>query len=100
MTFALAVSGLCLGSSARADEAEDKAVAFVKEHGGTVGRDDKAPGKPVVKVGLRDKRVTDAGLKELAPLKSLTTLELPFTTVTAAGLKELQKALPKCEISR
>ncbi len=32
--FALAVSGLCLGSAARADNAEDKAVAFVEKQRG------------------------------------------------------------------
>jgi len=34
--------------------------------------------------------VTDAGLKELARLKSLQTLHLRGTRVTNAGLKELQ----------
>jgi hypothetical protein len=33
--------------------------------------------------------VTDAGLKELAPLKNLTYLNLGSTQVTNAGLKEL-----------
>ncbi len=89
MAFALAVLGLCLGSSARADDAEDKAVAFVEKLGGKVTRDEKAPGKPVVGVDLGGTAVTDAGLKELAPLKSLTTLELSVTQVTDAGLKEL-----------
>ena len=98
LAFALAVSGLCLGASARADEAEDKAVAFVEKLGGTVGRNVQAPGKPVLTVSLRLKPVTDAGLKELAPLKNLTWLNLRETKVTDAGLKELQKALPKCKI--
>jgi hypothetical protein len=44
--------------------------------------------------------VTDAGLKELAGLKSLQSLDLSRTKVTDAGLKELQKALPDCEIVR
>jgi Leucine-rich repeat (LRR) protein len=43
-------------------------------------------------------KITDLGLKELAPLQSLTSLDLSGTKVTVAGVKELQKALPKCEI--
>jgi internalin A len=39
--------------------------------------------------------VTNAGLKELAGLKSLQSLNLGDTKVTAAGVAELQKALPK-----
>src|SRR5262245_52036648 len=91
VALVLAVSGLGLGSSAQADEAEDKAVAFVeKQHGGRVIRDDKVPGKPVVMVNLGSTKVTDAGLKELTPLKSLTKLTLSGTLVTDAGLKELK----------
>lgn len=127
MAFVLAASGLCLALSARADEAEEKAIAFVKKLGGTLTRDDKAPRKPVVTVDLRNHTaVTDAGVKELAALKGLTTLDLTYcrqvtdagvkelaalkglTTlnlfgcqkVTDAGVKELQKALPVCRISK
>jgi internalin A len=42
--------------------------------------------------------VTDAGVKELAPLKQLTNLFLFGTSVTDDGVQELQKALPKCEV--
>ena len=52
IAFALAVAGLGLTSSARADEAEDKAVAMVEALRGKVKRDDKAPGNPVVEVNL------------------------------------------------
>lgn len=120
--LALALSGLCLCSPLRADEAEDKAVAFVKKLGGEVERDAKAPGKPVVAVhlwntnvadvglknlaplkditwlNLSETKVTDAGLKELAALKDLQTLFLGGTKVTDGGLKELKQALPTCEI--
>jgi internalin A len=34
--------------------------------------------------------ITDAGLKELRPLKNLTRLELGFANITDAGLKELK----------
>jgi internalin A len=121
----LAVSGRCQCSAARADDAEDKAVAFVKRLGGTVTRDENAPGKPdtevtfiywstVTEAGLKkltplkklttlnlsNTKVTEAGLKELAPFKNFTKLNLIGTQVTDAGLKELREALPKCEISR
>ena len=88
------------GSAAWADEAEDKAVAFVTKLYGTVTRDDKAPGKPVVTVNLGGRQVTDAGLKELAPLKGLTKLDVRDTRVTDAGAMELKKALPECKIIR
>ena len=61
--FALAVSGLCSGSAAWADEPEAKAVAFVKKLGGLVTRDEKVSGKPVIGVSLAFTRVKDAGLK-------------------------------------
>ena len=89
VAIALAVSGFCLESSARADDAEDKAVAFVEKLGGYVVRDEKVPGKPVVVVNMARARMTDAALKELASLKNLTTLYLHGTKVTDAGLKEL-----------
>ena len=50
--------------------------------------------------GLGYTKVTDAGLKELASLKSLETLSLRGTKVTDAAVKELQEALPDCRISR
>jgi hypothetical protein len=45
-------------------------------------------------------QVSDAGLKELAELKTLTSLNLQNTKVTAEGVKELQTALPKCKIEK
>ena len=89
LAIVLAVSGLGLGSPARADDAEDKAVAFVEKLSGTVTRDEKAPGKPVIAVDLRGRKLTDAGLKELTNLKNLTTLNLAGTQVTDVGLREL-----------
>src|SRR5438094_747126 len=79
----------CLSGAARADEAS--AVKAVEKLGGTVTRDDKLPGKPVIAVNLAGTQVTDAGLKELKDFKQLTTLDLTFTRVTAAGLKELKE---------
>jgi internalin A len=76
-------------SSVRADEGEARAVAFVESLGGKVTRDERAPGKPVVSVNLSGTQITDAGLKELAPLTNLTRLFLSSPQVTDAGLKEL-----------
>ena len=44
--------------------------------------------------------MTDAGLKELAELKSLQSLNLGDTQVTDAGVEDLRKALPACAINR
>src|SRR5206468_2949149 len=45
--------------------------------------------KSLQALNLFNTKLTDAGLKELAGLKSLQTLDLSFTQVTDAGLKEL-----------
>jgi internalin A len=83
------VAWVLAAAPVRADDSEDKAVAFVAEMGGKVARDEKAPGKPVVAVDLEGTPVTDAGLKKLATLKNLSTPSLLRTHVTDAGLKEL-----------
>ena len=85
-------------STLRADDAEDKAVAFVEELGGEVTRAEKTPGRPVITVSLWQTQRTDAELKALAPVKNLTSLNLSDTHVTDAGLKELRQALPNCRI--
>jgi internalin A len=78
-----AILWLALASpAARADEAEDNAVAFVKELGGKTTRDEKAAGRPITTVTLDFTEVTDAGLKELAALKNLTKLDIGNTEVT------------------
>lgn len=74
MAFTLSLSGLCSCLGARADEAGDRAVAFVEKLGGTVARDEKAPGKPVIEVSPSGTHVTDAGLKELR--KALTKCKI------------------------
>ena len=102
---------------------EVSAVKFVETLGGKVMRDGTKPGNPVVQVKLTYTQVTDAGLKELAPLKNLKTLYLGYSQITDAGLLELaalqnltalevsgrgvtdegiqklQKLLPKCRIA-
>src|SRR5205807_2374809 len=73
----------------RGDEAEDRAVQAVEKLGGKIIRDDKAPGKHVIAVDLRETHVTSGELKELAALKQLQSLDLRFTQVTDAGLTEV-----------
>ncbi len=92
---------------------EEKPVQVIKQMGGAITRDEKAPGKPVIAIDLRllplkdealkelaafpqlkklhlyDTPVTDAGLKEVARLQNLEFLDLRSTPVTDAGLKEL-----------
>jgi hypothetical protein len=70
---------------------EAKAVAYVEKLGGIVNRDPNRPGDPVVSVHLRECKVTDADLKELAPFTELASLNLSKTQVTDAGLKELAR---------
>ena len=89
MTFVVIVSGLGVGSSARADEAEDKAVAFAEKLGGKVTRDHSVAGKPVVTVSLSGSGVTDGELKQLLAINGLTVLNLSNTRVTDAGMNEL-----------
>ena len=52
------------------------------------------------RLGLDNTQITDAGLKEVAKLQKLEELNLNNTQITAAGVAELQKALPKCDISK
>src|ERR1700730_16506790 len=85
----LALAALMLGPvAALADDAEDRAVEAVKQLGGSIERAEKAPGKPVTGVNLKNTKVTDAGLKDLAALKGLLWLNLEHTRVTDAGLKQ------------
>ena len=92
LMFSGVVSLLITGSGTpvRADDAEDKAVAFVNKLGGKFSRNEKLPGVPVIKVDLGGLKVTEAGVKELAKLSSLTELTVG-RGVTDAGLKEIAK---------
>ena len=44
-------------------------------------------------------QITDAGLKEVAKLKQLRFVNLEDTKVTKAGVAQLIKVLPKCNIT-
>jgi internalin A len=72
----------------RADE--ESAVEAIEKLGGEVTRDDKTPGKPVIKVDLYNKPLTDAGLKVLKEFKQVQSLRLSLTKVTDAGMMELK----------
>ena len=82
-----------LGSPAmgRADDAEDKAVAFVEKLGGKCYRDETVKGKPIVAVILARTKATDGDLREFTALKRISTLDLEDTQVTDVGAKELAK---------
>jgi hypothetical protein len=92
----LLVAGMA-GYSAEPDAEQEAAIAAIKKLGGKVHVDDKRPGKPVVAVGLRSTRVTDAGLVHLKGLTQLQGLDLNFTKVTDAGLVHL-KGLTKLQV--
>ena len=80
---------LLVGGAGRAEEGEDKAIHVIRKLGGRVARDERARGKPVIRVNLGFTKMTDAGLRELAALKRLKVLYLHRTKVTDAGLKDL-----------
>ena len=111
---------LLTGTGLRADDAEARATKAIEKVGGSVVRDNRIKGKPIVGVmlsftnatdddlkPLKDlskvpililirSKVTDAGLKHLKDLDTLRELNLVSTAVTDAGLKEL-KDLKKLE---
>ena len=62
------------------------------------GLKELAPLKKLRTLYLGGTEVTDACLKELAALKGLQELYLGCREVTAAGIAELRKALPDCKI--
>jgi internalin A len=56
--------------------------------------------KSLQRLNLSGTQVTDAGLKELAGLISLQILHLDNTQVTNVGIDELRKALPGVRIQQ
>ncbi|VTU02840.1 Putative regulatory subunit OS=Gemmata sp. Wa1-1 PE=4 SV=1: LRR_6 [Gemmataceae bacterium] len=82
----LALAGTAGGCS-RAPE--DRAEALVRRLGGSVARDDRLPGAPVVSVHLRETACTDADLKQLTALTHLVSLNLSKTQVTDTGMQEV-----------
>jgi hypothetical protein len=72
------------------DEAEMRALKAIKSLGGWAKRDETRAGRPYA-VFLQGSVVTDAALKEIAPLKNIATLTLARSEVTDAGAKELAR---------
>src|ERR1700753_3049234 len=75
----------------RADDSEKTALEFIKKLDGTAGSVNRhgiqQPWTDMVGLGYR--KITDEGLKELAPLRGLSDLHLGHTVVGDAGLKEV-----------
>ena len=77
------VAVLALGSTARADDAEDAAATWVESVGGNVFRDEKANGKPVIKVSFGPaNKVTDDGLRLATSRTSRTSAACLATSPT------------------
>jgi hypothetical protein len=74
-------------------QAEARVTADLVNLRADVTRDPTLPGQPAIRVSFWGTKVTDAYLKQLAPLTHLQLLDLRGTPVTDAGLKELP-ALP------
>ena len=89
--LSVVIVGLLSTSISSGDEQEDAAVKLVEKAGGSVTRNEKTPGKPVIAVKLKMANVGDVELKVIAGLKHLVELNLNINgkPLTAAGLKEL-----------
>jgi internalin A len=69
---------------------EDEAVRALENRGYKVVRDENDPAKPVIEVSLSNGGSdADENLRKVATLKGLQTLDLSVSGVTNAGLKEL-----------
>ena len=55
--------------------------------------------KSLQTLDLDGTKVTDAGLKDLATLESLQALDVSGTKVTVAGVATFRQALPGCRVS-
>jgi hypothetical protein len=80
-----------------ADPIVEKAIRFsLKKPKGELT---KADLEKVTKLFLFNKKITGAGLKEVAKCKKLTFLQVEDTKITLACVAQLKKALPKCRIT-
>ena len=55
-----------------------------------VERDEKALGRPIIKISFYGTGVTDAGLRNIKDLKNLKSLDLCYTKVTDVGISNLK----------
>ncbi len=91
----LAVTALAAGRAPAAGEADKAAViARIKELGGSYQVDEKAPGKPIVRIDLGRTALTNEGLAFLSDLTTLKSLDLSFSRITTlralSGLDNLE----------
>src|SRR5262245_2789615 len=84
--IAVCILASCFPQMGRAqDDPEAKAAKFIEKIGGTLAREPKLKGNPIISVNLSAKKLADADLKELAGLSQLQTLDVGFTPITDAG---------------
>jgi internalin A len=78
---------------ATGDEAEDRLTSTIEKLGGTIGRDETKPGKPVTAVSFdfNNKKVSDDFLKELNGLLSLKSLSIPCDQISDVGMKYIKE---------
>jgi internalin A len=92
-----AVASLMLAAAgaARADEAQDKALAEIQKRGGKIDRDEtsKEKDKPVIAVNFATTPAEDAALEPLKAIPTLRKVTLNGTKITDAGLEQL-KSVP------
>lgn len=91
---ALVIVGLSWPGASRAAPGpgaeQEKAVAALRELGATVQTDDKAPGKPVVRVVMSGEKATNEAMEHVKALTDLRTLEVRDGLVNDHGLAELK----------
>jgi hypothetical protein len=91
--FAACSCLLVVGTQVRSQDKEterDQALAVIKTLKGKFTLDDKADGKPVVKVSLHDCEATDKDLAALKGLVFVKSLDLGHCKITNAGLVHLK----------
>ena len=80
---------LMLTVSFGADAAQEKVAAALEKLGGKILRNDKEKTRPILVVDLRESKITNADLQQVATLTDVMNLDLSKTKITDAGLKSL-----------
>lgn len=103
-TLTAALTALALAGLARANPAEEQAIAALQAVGGRVVRDKGQPGEPVVGVYLLSRQVTGNHLRHLQEFKGLKTLILPGIPDAGRehlrGLKGLERLRARPRIAK